>query len=73
MAPNPTLPPSDNAMEPLQVLQRVISTLQALGIHYMLAGSFASSLHGLARFTQDADLIIDLRPIQLDAFSQAFA
>ena len=31
-----------------------------LGIHYMLVGSFASSLHGLARFTQDADLIVDL-------------
>ncbi len=73
MVPNPTLPPSDNAMEPLQVLQRVTSGLGALGIHYMLAGSFASSIHGLARFTQDADLIVDLRPSQLDAFATAFA
>jgi hypothetical protein len=59
-------------MEPLQVLQRVISGLEALGIPYMLAGSFVSSLHGLARFTQDADLIVDLLPSQLDAFAQAF-
>ena len=60
-------------MEPLQVLQRVISGLEALGIHYMLAGSFVSSLHGRARFTQDADLIVDFPPSQLDAFEQAFA
>ncbi len=73
MAPNQTLPPSDNAMEPLQVLQRVITDLDALGIHYMLAGSFASSIHGLARFTQDADLIVDLHPSCVDAFAQAFA
>jgi hypothetical protein len=73
MAPNPSLPLSDNAPEPLQVLQRVISGLEALGIDYMLAGSFVSSLHGLARFTQDADLIVDLPLSQLDAFAQAFA
>jgi hypothetical protein len=73
MVPNPTLPPSDNAMEPLQILQRVISNLEVLGVHYMLVGSFASSLHGLARFTQDADLIVDLHSSQLDAFAQAFA
>ena len=73
MAPNLTLPPSDNAIEPLEVLQRVISGLEAMGIRYMLAGSFVSSLHGLARFTQDADLIVDLRPSQVDAFEQAFA
>jgi hypothetical protein len=72
MAPNQTLPPFDNATEPLQVLQRVISGLETLGIPYMLAGSFASSIHGLARFTQDADLILDLHPDQVDAFEQAF-
>jgi hypothetical protein len=54
-------------------LQRIISNLEVLGVHYMLAGSFASSLHGLARFTQDADLIVDLHLSQLDAFAQAFA
>jgi hypothetical protein len=60
-------------MEPLQILQRVISNLEVLGVRYMLVGSFASSLHGLARFTQDADLIVDLHSSQLDAFAQAFA
>jgi hypothetical protein len=73
MVPNPTLLPSDSVMEPLQVLQRVISSLKALGVEYMLAGSFASSLYGLPRLTQDADLIVDLRPSQVDAFAEAFA
>jgi len=73
MAPNPIPPPSADPAEPLQVLQRVIASLEALGIHYMLVGSFASSLHGFARFTQDADLIVDLFPSQLDAFAQALA
>jgi hypothetical protein len=73
MARNPIPPPSVDPAEPLHVLQRVIASLEALGIHYMLVGSFASSLHGLARFTQDADLIVDLHPGQLDAFAQAFA
>ena len=73
MAPNPIPPPSVDPTEPLQVLRRVIASLEALGIRYMLAGSFASSLHGLPRFTQDADLIVDLYPSRLDAFAQVFA
>ncbi len=35
MAPNQTLLPSANAVEPLRVLQKVISVLEALGIHYI--------------------------------------
>jgi len=73
MAPNPIPPPYADPAEPLQVLQRVIASLEALRIRYMLVGSFASSLHGLARFTQDVDLIVDLSPSQLDAFAQEFA
>ena len=60
-------------MEPLQVLQGVISRLGSLDIPYMVAGSFASSLHGLARFTQDADLVVNLGSFQVDAFLGAFA
>jgi hypothetical protein len=59
-------------MEPLQVLPRVIASLESLDIHYMLVGSFTSSLYGLARFTQDSDLIVDLHPRQLDAFASDF-
>jgi len=40
-------------------LQSVVSALDAAGIPHMIAGSFASSLHGLARTTADIDIVID--------------
>jgi hypothetical protein len=40
-------------------LQAAVSALDQAGIPHMLAGSFASSLHGLARTTADIDLVID--------------
>lgn len=38
----------------------VIHTLEALGLDYLIGGSLASSLHGIPRSTQDADLLVDL-------------
>jgi hypothetical protein len=38
----------------------VIDALLELGIPYMVAGSFASNLHGVPRMTQDADIVIDV-------------
>ncbi len=41
------------------VLHRVAALLEAAGIPFMVAGSFASTAHGLPRSTQDIDLVID--------------
>lgn len=41
------------------VIGRVVEQLVGLGISYMVAGSFASNLHGVPRMTQDADVVID--------------
>ena len=38
----------------------LIETLDTLGIHYAIGGSFASSFHGIARATQDLDFVVDL-------------
>lgn len=38
-------------------LRPVIAVLERLGVPYMLAGSVASSLHGVPRTTLDADLV----------------
>jgi len=38
----------------------LFAALETLGIEYAVGGSFASSLHGVARATQDLDLVIDL-------------
>ena len=41
------------------LLDRVAQLLDAAGIPFMVAGSFASTAHGLPRSTQDLDLVID--------------
>ncbi len=46
-----------NTQEDVIIL--VVAVLEALGIPHMLAGSFASSLHGVPRMTNDADVVID--------------
>jgi len=43
-----------------EAIGRVVEALVRLGIPYMVAGSFASNLHGVPRMTQDADLVIDV-------------
>jgi hypothetical protein len=40
-------------------LASILDRLRAAGIPHMLAGSFASTYHGLPRTTQDIDLVID--------------
>jgi hypothetical protein len=47
--------------EPTAVTLRVIDTLDAIGIPYLIGGSFASSIHGVARMTADVDLVVDLK------------
>jgi hypothetical protein len=46
----------------LAVILTVARVLDDLAVPYLLGGSLASSLHGIPRSTQDADLVVDLRP-----------
>jgi len=46
-------------------------TLDRLNIIYAVGGSFASSLHGVARATQDIDVVIDLRADQIEELHKA--
>jgi hypothetical protein len=50
-----------------QALDTVIRMLERLEIPYMITGSLAASHHGRPRATHDADLVVDLDGIQLDA------
>ena len=43
----------------LDVLREVLGVLSRLGIDYALGGSMASSIHGVARFTLDADVTVE--------------
>ena len=46
--------------EPIQVTQLVTNVLEELGVKYVLGGSLASALHGVARATMDADIIANI-------------
>jgi hypothetical protein len=46
--------------EVLRVALRVIEVLEELGLDYHVGGSYASSIHGVPRQTQDIDLVVDL-------------
>ena len=48
--------------EDLEVLRRVIAALDHVGISYALGGSMASSIYGVMRSTQDADLTVEPFP-----------
>jgi len=57
--------------EQIAVTMLVADALEALGVPYMIGGSFASALHGVMRATMDADLVADLRLDQVTPFTQA--
>ena len=49
-------------------LRPVADALDALGVRYFVGGSIASSAHGVARASLDADLIAELEPTHVDRF-----
>lgn len=52
--------------EAVEVAQRLIQTLEKLGIVYWIGGSMASSVYGLPRSTQDIDMVAELKEEQID-------
>jgi hypothetical protein len=46
-------------------LARLVAKLGVAGVPHMVVGSFASSLHGVPRSSQDLDLVIDPEPASL--------
>ena len=42
-----------------EIVVRVIAALIETGVPYMVAGSFASNLHGVPGMTQNADIVVD--------------
>ena len=44
-------------LNPVQITARVTAVLEKLGVRYFIAGSLASTFHGMIRTTQDSDLV----------------
>jgi len=47
--------------EPLLVVARITKAFDSLSIRYIVGGSFASSVYGIPRSTQDVDLVAEVR------------
>jgi len=59
--------------EPVAVTLLVIEALEALGASYLIGGSLASAVHGVARATVDTDLVADLRLEHAERLAQALS
>jgi hypothetical protein len=59
-------------VEQSELLEKVALTLDTLGAEYAVVGSLASTLYGEPRLTNDIDVVVDLRPEQVDALCNAF-
>jgi hypothetical protein len=55
--------------EPILVVVRLAQVFDDLGIAYLVGGSFASSVYGTPRATQDVDIVADLAPAHVDALA----
>src|SRR5262249_41440248 len=55
----------------MEALTPLVDALEQLGITYYIGGSVSSSLHGLARRTQDVDVIADIGINQVRSLVQA--
>ena len=56
--------------EVMEALTPLIEAFERLGITYYVGGSVSSSLHGLARHTQDVDVIAEIGPGQVRSLVQ---
>lgn len=56
--------------EPFQIMKRATDVLHQLEIPYFVGGSMASSLYGIPRTTQDADIIADIKEHHITTFAE---
>ncbi|MFN8474275.1 MAG: hypothetical protein U0822_18925 [Anaerolineae bacterium] len=59
--------------DPLGVILLVVEVFDNLGVPYFVAGSVASTIHGVMRMTMDADLVADLQPQHVAPLEQALS
>ena len=59
--------------EPVAVTLLVIEALEELNVLYLIGGSLASAVHGVARATLDTDLVADLRLEHAEQLAQALS
>jgi hypothetical protein len=58
---------------PLEVIARLVRTFDDLAICYVVGGSFASSIYGFPRATQDVDFAAEIDLSHFEALTVALA
>ena len=48
-------------MEQSELLMRLATSLEAIGVEYLVTGGMASATFGEPRFTNDIDIVADLQ------------
>lgn len=66
----PGVPLMNEPLDAWDEVRRVAKVLSDLSIRFALGGSLASSVHGVPRFTNDADLCVEPFPGKVEAFVQ---
>lgn len=56
----------------IETLRDFVGKANALGIEYMVTGSFAMSAYGEIRFTRDIDVVLQIAEDQAKGFVQLF-
>ena len=54
--------------EPVEVTIKVTDVFESLSVPYLIGGSLASTLYGMVRTTQDADIVAEMRPEHVQPF-----
>ena len=62
--PHLTSRPCNMIMQPMELIstERIVETLNAAKVQYLVVGGLAVNAHGYVRMTMDIDLVIGLRP-----------
>ena len=56
----------------LQLLERIVQSLEATNITYMVSGSIALNTYTIPRMTRDIDIVIELQKKDIDLFCKIF-
>lgn len=59
-------------MEQHELLLHLVECLEKLKIPYLITGSIASMAYGEPRFTNDIDIVADIKPSHVDEFKSCF-
>jgi hypothetical protein len=59
--------------EQLEFVKLIASRLDSVGIPYMMTGSMAMAIYSVPRMTRDIDLVVEVKPIDVDKIVSLFS